>query len=109
MTAGGERASSLAPTCQEMFGLMRSLAVMLVVAVALVSDAAPQEKAPRVAAPGPARLEQLVDANIVGVHAYQILLARKQSNVDPVCWSVRDKKAADLEELVAHQASLLSS
>jgi hypothetical protein len=75
-----------------MFGLMRSLAVMLVVAVALVSAAAPQEKAPRVAAPGPARLEQLVDANIVGVHAYQILLARKQSNVDPVCWSARDKK-----------------
>jgi hypothetical protein len=92
-----------------MFGLMRSLAVMLVVAVALVSAAAPQEKAPRVAAPGPARLEQLVDANIVGVHAYQILLARKQSNVDPVCWSARDKKDADLEELVAHQASLLSS
>lgn len=109
MTAGGERESSLALIRQEMFSLKRSLAVMLVVAMALVSAAVPQEKVPRVAAPGPARLEQLVEANVVGVHAYQILLARKQSNMDPACWSVSNTKDADLEALVAHQTSLLSS
>ena len=54
-----------------------------------------------------ARLEQLVEANIVAVHAYQILLARKQSNTDHACWPPTDPKDADLEALVAHQTSLL--
>ncbi len=59
--------------------------------------------------PGPERLEQLVEANIVAVHAYQILLARKQSHADPTCWPANDPKDSDLEALVAHQTSLLSS
>jgi hypothetical protein len=59
-------------------------------------------------APGPARLQQLVDANIKAVHAYQILLARKQSKLDVRCWPAPDPKENDLESLVAHQASLLS-
>jgi hypothetical protein len=59
--------------------------------------------------PGPERLEQLVEANIVAVHAYQILLARKQSHADPACWPANDPKDTDLEALVAHQTSLLSS
>ena len=54
-------------------------------------------------------MEQLVEANIVGVHAYQILLARKQSNMDPVCWPASDPKDADLVALGAHQTSLLSA
>ncbi|HST12299.1 MAG TPA: hypothetical protein VLL05_18135 [Terriglobales bacterium] len=67
------------------------------------------QPASRVATPGPGRLEQLVEANIVGVHAYQILLARKQPNMDPACWRATDPKDADLESLVAHQTTLLGA
>ena len=55
-----------------------------------------------------ARLEQLVEANIIAVHAYQMLLARKQQNMDPTCWPATPQDS-DLEALVAHQTSLLSS
>ncbi len=78
---------------------------------AIVADVAAfaQERASVGPTPGSARLEQLVEANIVGVHAYQILLARQQSNVDPACWPANDPKEPDLQALVAHQTSLLSS
>ena len=59
-------------------------------------------------AAGTARLAQLVEANIVAVHAYQILLAQKQPDVDPRCWPIREWKAEELEALVAHQTSLLA-
>ena len=82
---------------------------MLLVAIGFAAPVFGQQKTTRVAAPGPARMEQLVEANIVGVHAYQILLARKQSNMDPACWPASDPKDADLEALGAHQTSLLSA
>jgi hypothetical protein len=68
-----------------------------------------QEKAFEASAPGPDRFEQLVEANVVAVHAYQILLARKQPHMDPACWPLSDPGEATLMELVAHQTSLLSS
>jgi len=68
-----------------------------------------QQKTSREVSPGPARLAQLVEANIIGVHAYQVLLSRKEKNMDPACWPATDPKDADLEALVAHQTSLLSS
>jgi hypothetical protein len=55
-----------------------------------------------------ARLEQLVEANIIAVHAYQMLLARKQKNLDATCWPSTPQDS-DLEVLVTHQTSLLSS
>jgi hypothetical protein len=82
---------------------------VLVVTTAFGTPVFSQERAPRPPAPGPARLEQLVEANIAAVHAYQMLLARKQRNVDPACWPANDPKETDLEALVAHQTSLLSS
>jgi hypothetical protein len=54
------------------------------------------------------RRGQLVEANIIAVHAYQMLLARKQQNMDPACWPATPKDS-DLEALVAHQTSLLST
>lgn len=54
------------------------------------------------------RREQLVEANITAVHAYQILLARKLEKMDATCWPATPKDS-DLEALVAHQTSLLSS
>jgi hypothetical protein len=54
------------------------------------------------------RLTQLVDANITAVHAYQMLLARKQPSMDKACWPSTPPDV-DLESLVAHQTSLLNS
>jgi hypothetical protein len=83
--------------------------VLLAVAMLWATPGLCQGRAPSTAALGLARLEQLVEANIVAVHAYQILLARKQPNADPACWAAKDMQEAQLEALVAHQTSLLSS
>jgi hypothetical protein len=58
--------------------------------------------------PGEVRLEQLVEANIVAVHAYQKLLARKQGNIDFTCWPAQAPSDAELRALLAHQTSLLA-
>ena len=89
--------------------MTKALCAVLLVAMVPGTSVFGQDGAAGTPAPGPARLEQLVEANIVAVHAYQMLLARKQHNVDPVCWPANDPKDADLEALVAHQTSLLSS
>jgi hypothetical protein len=89
--------------------LNKALYGVLLVAIVSGAPLFGQERAPHTPAPGPARLEQLVEANIVAVHAYQMLLARKQRNMDPACWPANDPKEADLETLAAHQTSLLSS
>jgi hypothetical protein len=62
-----------------------------------------------VAPPGPARLEQLVEANVAGVHAFQMLLARKTTSLDAGCWPADRPNDGQLEALVAHQTSLLNS
>jgi len=61
-----------------------------------------------ISSPGPRRLEQLVEANVVAVHAYQLLLSRKQPHMDATCWPVANPPDRDLEALVAHQTSLLT-
>jgi hypothetical protein len=58
--------------------------------------------------PGDARLQELVEANVAGVHAYQLLLARKEGKGDPACWPREAPDDAALEALVAHQTSLLA-
>ncbi len=55
-----------------------------------------------------ARLQKLVEANIRGVHAYQILLARQSGKGDPACYGSALGEA-DLKALVAHQSALLGS
>lgn len=87
----------------------RSFCFPLLVTTLALTSAFGQQNTVRPAAPGESRLEQLVEANIAGVHAYQILLARKQTKMDPACWPANVPKDADLDALVAHQTSLLSS
>ena len=87
----------------------RYFCLALLVTTFALTFAFSQQTTARPVAPGEGRLEQLVEANIAGVHAYQILLARKQTNMDPACWPANAPKDADLDALVAHQASLLSS
>jgi len=60
------------------------------------------------AAADPARLEKLVEANVRGVHAYQVLLARQTGKGDPACYG-SPLGDADLKALVAHQSALLGS
>jgi hypothetical protein len=55
------------------------------------------------------RLEQLAEANIIGVHAYQIELSRRQGNIDTTCWPQQTPSDSQLQALVAHQASLLAA
>jgi hypothetical protein len=56
----------------------------------------------------PWRLEQLVEANVRGVHAYQVKLARTAKKGDPACWASALDDAA-IDALVAHQAALLAT
>jgi hypothetical protein len=58
--------------------------------------------------PALSRIDQLVEANVRGIHAYQIKLARKDAKGDPACWST-PLTDAEIDALVAHQASLLAS
>ena len=55
------------------------------------------------------RLDRLVEANIVGIHAYQVLLARRQSKGDAGCYGAASLSDGQLEGLVAHQTALLAS
>ena len=52
---------------------------------------------------------QLVEANIVGTHAFQVLLVKQSGKGDPKCFSPGKLSDSDLNALVAHQAKLLKS
>jgi len=54
------------------------------------------------------RLEELARANIIGVHAYQVILAEKSGRGDKSCYAAGALDTAGLEALVAHQQSLLA-
>jgi hypothetical protein len=52
---------------------------------------------------------QLVEANIVGTHAFQVLLVKQSGKGDPNCFAPGKLSDSDLNALVAHQAKLLKS
>src|SRR5437762_1283258 len=55
------------------------------------------------------RLAQLVEANVIAVHAYQVLLAKKSGKSDQACYVPGRLSDSELEALVQHQAGLLTS
>ncbi len=57
----------------------------------------------------PERLQQLVEANILGTHAYQIVLAKKEGKGDPACYAAGALGDAQLAAIEAHQAALLKA
>jgi len=59
--------------------------------------------------PEASRLEQLVEANVLGTHAFQIALARKQGKGDPACYSPGALTDGQLARLETHQAALLKA
>jgi len=56
-----------------------------------------------------ARLAQLVEANIIAVHAFQVLLAASSSKGDRKCFSADQLSEDQLKALSDHQANLLKS
>src|SRR5829696_3030793 len=56
-----------------------------------------------------ARLKQLVEANVVATHAYQILLAGKSGKGEAACYARGGLSDGELEALVKHQSNLLKS
>jgi hypothetical protein len=56
-----------------------------------------------------ARFVRLIEANVVATHAYQVLLAKRSGRGDAACYSPGRLTDAELEAIVAHQASLLKS
>jgi len=73
---------------------------------ALGDPQAPEDVIPWVEGAGDARLH-LVEANIAGTHAYQVLLAKKDGKGDPACYAAGDRTEGALRALEAHQAALL--
>jgi hypothetical protein len=78
--------------------------ITIVLGIASVVAASPERPAPA----APSRLERLVEANIAGVHAFQIQLT-KQTGDGLGCYSPGTLTDADLARLEAHQAALLKS
>src|SRR6266550_6062178 len=55
------------------------------------------------------RLSQLVEANVIATHAYQVLLAKKYGKGNPNCFGSGKLSDSELKGLVEHQAKLLKS
>src|SRR5215207_5102943 len=55
------------------------------------------------------RLEQLVEANVIATHAFQIMLATKSGQGDAACYARGGLSDGELEALVKHQNNLLKS
>jgi hypothetical protein len=55
------------------------------------------------------RLAKLVKANVIAVHAFQVLLAKTSGKGDRTCFSARHLSDAELTALSEHQARLLKS
>ena len=66
-----------------------------------------QSKGPAIKAES--RLAQLVEANIIAVHAFQVLLASSSGKGDRKCFSPGHLSEAQLKVLSDHQANLLKS
>jgi hypothetical protein len=55
------------------------------------------------------RQAQLVEANVIAVHAYQVILTKKSGKGDPSCYNPGTLSDSELEALVEHQSKLLQS
>ena len=57
----------------------------------------------------PSRVPELVEANILGTHAFQIALAKKQGKGDPACYAAGALSDAQLAAIETHQAALMKA
>lgn len=91
--------------------LVRRVTVWIVLAliISVSADAQKRKSHGPANSPNSARLAQLVEANVLAVHAYQVLLARKSGKGDRICYSPGKLSDNELEALVEHQRKLLQS
>ena len=82
--------------------------ILVTVSVLLLTPTPLAAAVPAPASP-PSRLEQLVEANILGTHAFQVGLARRAAKGDPACWSGGTLDETQLATVEAHQAALVKS
>lgn len=94
---------------------LRSAAVLvgiLVMIAWLFTGSSAAEDSPKSSSPARqaslSRRAQLVEANIIAVQAYQIMLARKAGGASSTCYPEAVPAAAALQRLVEHQKSLLA-
>ena len=82
------------------------VAPRLLVSLALSIGAAASVYGQHMSAPGgkqkasDTRLSQLIEANVIATHAYQVLLAKKSGKGDPKCFgsgSLSDHRSSDSE------------
>jgi hypothetical protein len=59
--------------------------------------------------PQPSRVDELVEANILGTHAFQIALAKKEGKGDPACYAAGSLTDAQLAAIETHQAALMKA
>jgi len=82
---------------------IRRWAPAAIAGAGLLAASAPAEPAAPLS-----RLEQLVEANVLGVHAFQVRLARESGKGDPACWAPGPLSDGALGSLVDHQTALLA-
>jgi hypothetical protein len=85
------------------------LSMILMLSLTFVSTRAQNQTSSAVLRQRDSRLLQLVEANIVGTHAYQVLLVKQSGKGDPNCFAPGRLSDRDLDALVVHQAKLLKS
>lgn len=88
------------------FRVIFCLVAVLTMCALTASAAVPA--APTTTTPALSRHAQLVEANIIAVDAYQVLLARESGKGSETCYPRIAPDKAALEALVAHQKSLLA-
>ena len=87
--------------------MTHSAQILTLLVIALLWGTAPLTA--RSIDPGDRRLAQLVEANVIAVHAFQVLLAKTSGKGDKSCFSPGNLSDAELNALSDHQASLLKS
>lgn len=92
--------------------LLRLLIFYLVLSIGVIPSVHGQNKASSdqtSKGSSASRLLQLVEANIIAVHAYQVMLTRKSGKGAPSCYNPGTLSDSELEALVEHQSKLLQS
>src|SRR5262245_15939517 len=85
------------------------ITVWLVFAAATISSAPSYGNTRGKSESADARLAQLIEANVIAVHAFQVLLAKSSGKGDKSCFSPGRVSDAELRALSDHQASLFKS
>ena len=88
---------------------MRRVTLLAVLTIAAVTNGSAQTNKPGRVDNGKTRIAQLVEANVIAVHAFQVLLAKSSGKGDKSCFSPGSLSDAELGALSDHQSNLLKA